>query len=59
MQRKGTTRRRLPEGVIIRHSKLCATVQGGKCNCEPSYRASAYDKRERKKVYASSTGRGH
>ena len=33
------TRRRSTEGLVVRHSRTCAIATGGKCNCQPSYRA--------------------
>lgn len=32
-------RRRGTEGLFVRHSRRCASVSGGKCNCLPSYQA--------------------
>lgn len=30
-------------GVYVRHTNACAARAGGRCNCQPSYRAQAYD----------------
>ena len=38
------------EGIEVRHSTKCATNDGKRCNCEPSYQAEAYDRRVSKKV---------
>jgi len=39
-------------GVIVRHSRTCATQQNknARCNCKPSYRAEIYDRRSGKKL---------
>src|SRR4051812_32805959 len=46
MQRKPKS----PEGIEARHSKKCRSTGGGRCNCSPSYRASVYSARERRRV---------
>lgn len=33
------------QGIEVRHQKHCRTREGGKCNCEPSYRAYVNDQR--------------
>src|SRR4029453_3029889 len=39
-------------GIIIRHSRTCATQadKQARCNCRPSYRAEVYDKRSKQKL---------
>jgi integrase len=32
-------------GIYKRHSKKCATVEGGRCNCQPGYQAHVFDAR--------------
>ena len=44
-------RRKLPEGIEVRHSRECASNEDGRaCSCKPSYRAWAYSKRDGKKI---------
>lgn len=40
----------MAEGIEVRHGKDCRAHAGGRCNCRPSYRASVWSQRERKKV---------
>lgn len=35
---------KIPTGVIVRHSRSCATVGGGGCDCTPSFRAFVFDR---------------
>jgi integrase len=54
MQDKATTgssRRKPPTGIIVRHSRSCRTNAGGTCNCQPAYRAFVYDRRSGKKTW--------
>jgi integrase len=39
-------------GIVIRHSRTCATQANkeARCNCDPSYRAEVYDRRSKKKL---------
>ena len=39
-------------GIVIRHSRTCATQanKDARCNCDPSYRAEVYDRRSKTKV---------
>ncbi len=37
-------------GVWVRHSRSCRTQEGGDCNCSPTYWASVYSKRDKKKI---------
>ena len=41
--------KRTPEGIELRHSKLCGTNEGRRCNCTPTYRASVWDNARRKR----------
>jgi integrase len=40
----------MAEGIEIRHAKQCRSQEGKRCNCEPSYRASVWSRRDRKLV---------
>ena len=42
--------RRVPEGIRIRHSRSCSWRKHARCDCTPSFEASAYAKRDGKKV---------
>lgn len=42
----------LPEGVQERHQEKCASRDGGRCNCQRSYRASVYDPRTKRNRYS-------
>jgi integrase len=48
-----TDTKRPTEGVEVRHGRSCPARHGGKCRCEPSYRAEAYDRRTKQKVRKS------
>jgi integrase len=45
-------------GVIERHSRVCESRMGGRCNCEPFYVAWAWDRNAGKKVYETFAGAG-
>ena len=49
-QRAGPRSLRKPrhEGINIRHSRSCASREGGRCNCDPGYQAQAYSRRDGK-----------
>jgi len=36
------------EGINVRHSRRCASSEGGRCNCDPGYQAQAYSRRDGK-----------
>ena len=38
------------EGIEVRHQEACRWLERGRCNCQPSYRAHVWMKRERKLV---------
>src|SRR5437588_12858729 len=41
----------MPAGIEARHSKRCrSVVGGGRCSCEPSYRAEVWSKRDGKRI---------
>ena len=40
----------MAEGIEVRHWKGCRSTTGGRCNCEPTYRASVWSNRERKRI---------
>jgi integrase len=42
----------MPEAVQERHGKNCASRSGKRCNCQRSYRTSAYDPRTKKNIYS-------
>ena len=42
--------RRVPEGIRVRHSRSCSSGEHERCGCTPSFEASAYAKRDGKKV---------
>jgi integrase len=44
------TRRKLPEGVVLRHARSCASRDDGDCSCAPRYQAHAWDPVTRRKV---------
>lgn len=37
-------------GITKRHSRRCRSRDGGRCNCEPTFEAWVYSKREAKKI---------
>jgi integrase len=39
-----------PTGIEIRHGRTCASCNGGKCDCTPTYRAWAWSPRDGKKL---------
>lgn len=41
------------DGIDVRHSRSCRSLEGGRCSCTPTYRAEAYDRRSGKKVRKS------
>jgi integrase len=41
---------RRPTGITKRHSRRCRSRDGGSCNCEPTYEAWVYSKRDGKKI---------
>lgn len=42
-------------GITKRHSRKCRSREGGGCNCEPSFEAWVYSKRDHKKIRAPHT----
>jgi hypothetical protein len=36
---------RTPAGIVVRHTKACRTRAGARCNCSPTFKSAAYDKR--------------
>ena len=57
-QTRGSSRRKPPTGLRIRHSRACRSEAGGRCNCQPSVEAWAYDRRTKTKIRRTFTGRG-
>src|SRR3954468_19637225 len=45
-------------GITARHGRACASRTGARCNCEPSYEAFVYSKRDGKKIRKSFSGKG-
>ena len=37
-------------GIEVRHAKACATRNGGKCNCRPTYQANVWSARDEKRL---------
>lgn len=37
-------------GIEVRHAKACATRNGGKCNCRPTYQANVWSARDDKRL---------
>ena len=37
-------------GIEVRHKKACASREGGRCNCQPTYQASVWSARESKRI---------
>ena len=46
----GKLPKRIPEGVRVRHSRSCPSREAKACDCSPSFEASAYARRDGKKV---------
>jgi integrase len=46
-------RKRNSEGIEVRHRRTCRTHDDGRCNCEPTYRASVWSPREGKLIRKS------
>src|SRR5262249_463674 len=46
------------EGIRERHSRSCASHSGARCNCQPSYEAFVYSKRDGKKIRQTFSGKG-
>jgi integrase len=42
-------------GIELRHSKLCASRDGGSCNCKPTYQASVWSARDQRRIKKSFT----
>jgi integrase len=41
------------QGIRTRHSRTCASRTGARCNCDPTYEAWIYSKRDKKKIRRS------
>ena len=45
------TRRKKPEGVVIRHAKACCGHEvSGRCDCRPGYQAQVFSARDRRTI---------
>jgi hypothetical protein len=40
-------------GVVVRHGRNCKSREGGNCNCDPTFEAWIYSKRDGKKIRRS------
>ena len=40
----------MAEGIEIRHARACPATDGGKCRCNPTYRAWVFDARDGKRI---------
>src|SRR6266508_1722176 len=43
----------MAEGILKRHSRKCASRQGARCNCDPTFEAWVWSKRDQKKIRQS------
>jgi integrase len=50
--------RRLPPGIVERHSRSCASPDSGRCDCAPSIEAWVWSPRDGRKIRRTFTGRG-
>lgn len=48
----------MAEGIEVRHQRGCARERGRRCNCEPTYRASVWSNRDRKRIRRAFSGSG-
>jgi integrase len=39
-----------PEGIVLRHSRNCASRRGADCDCRPGYQAQVFSQRDRKTI---------
>jgi len=46
----GQTRRRPTSGIEVRHGSKCASQDGGRCSCSPTFRAYVWSRREKKRI---------
>jgi integrase len=58
MQAQPTRPKRKPTGIEERHARSCRSLEGGNCNCEPSYRAYVWDRRAGEKIKKTFAGKG-
>ena len=40
----------MAEGIDVRHTRSCNSRSGGPCNCDPSYQAHVWSKRDNKRI---------
>ena len=50
MQEQGTTKRKAPTGIRVRHARSCSESTGERCSCDPSYEAQVFIARDNVKV---------
>lgn len=48
-----TKRERIEQGIAVRHRKGCASEAGARCNCTPSYQATAWSNAAKRNVRRS------
>ena len=46
----GRRRRRVFEGIAVRHQRRCGVGGGGRCSCLPSYQAQVWSRGDRKPI---------
>lgn len=52
------TSRRLPTGIVERHSRECGSRADARCDCAPALEAWVYDARSKRKIRRTFTGTG-
>jgi integrase len=50
MREQGTTTRKAPTGIRVRHGRGCLAPVGGRCACSPSFEAWVFDKSSGTKI---------
>src|SRR4051794_8698565 len=40
----------MANNIEVRHSRKCRTNEGGRCNCEPTFRADVWDPRDQRRL---------
>ena len=43
-------RRQRAEGIVVRHSRGCATRAGEACDCQPGYQAQVFSQRDQRTI---------
>jgi integrase len=47
---QASRRPRRAEGIVVRHSRRCATREGKRCDCRPGYQAQVFSQRDGKTI---------